>query len=450
MRCDVCGTKTVTRVSLIYGPYREFAFACAGCGVEIRLGLEVIVPNADDIQRWVKDTKLPEEAYVPEANYTKLVNATWITYKSKDELSEGDDQIENVEILDDTFLVAIPKPRHFSPFLLAFSLMEKHIEEFQSMNQIRRKAAADLWPALEQLRLHSQRRQWVLFDKQFQSTFKRRAPDGIADKRRLIYEAFEQYGRLFCKKESAQSEVYEHTSKAENRSSTEVRRLVDYYKSQNKDFALDAQLIDIRRKWAKLFSSLAALYTTHYWDASRYRLDGFTLAQKRFDDLKMLYVDSFETFCRISVIAATVEGINSLGRAVVPKSRGEFTIGEFDVLRNGNKPDVLRRLGSPVAELFVPYIDHRLRNGIGHNSAHYDVTNDKVRYWVENERGRTEYELPYILFCEKVFSIYLQLEVVSHYVNWILLFYVAKPTASDLGVSILPFFQQDEHAQSAP
>ncbi|MGQ0761474.1 MAG: hypothetical protein ACT4OT_05590 [Acidobacteriota bacterium] len=154
LRCDVCGTRTITRVSLIYGPYREFAFPCPGCGVEIRVGVEVIVPTRDDIERWVNDTKLPEE-----------------------------------------------------------------------------------------------------------------------------------------------------------------------------------------------------------------RLEEFTLAQKRFEDLKALYVDSFETLCRISVIAATVEGIISKGKAVVLKSKGEFTIAEFDMLRNGNKPDVLNRLGSPVADLFVPYIDHRLRNG---------------------------------------------------------------------------------------
>src|SRR5260370_6530931 len=129
LRCNVCGTKTIPRVSLIYGPYREFAFPCPACGVEIRVGVEVVVPTREDIERWVKDTKLPEETFVPEPKYTKLLNATWLDYKSKSEWSEGDDQIENVEILDDTFLVAVPKPKHFSPFILAFELMEKHIDE---------------------------------------------------------------------------------------------------------------------------------------------------------------------------------------------------------------------------------------------------------------------------------------------------------------------------------
>ncbi len=448
LRCNVCGTKTITRVSLIYGPYREFAFPCPACGVEIRVGVEVVVPTREDIERWVKDTKLPEETFVPEPKYTKLLNATWLDYKSKSEWSEGDDQIENVEILDDTFLVAVPKPKHFSPFILAFELMEKHIDEYQSSNHIRRKAAANLWPALDQLRLHSERRQWPLFDKQFKDIFETQPPNGIAHKKRVMHEALEHYGLVFCKDQSEHEVVYEHILKAENSSSREVRSLVDYYKSQNKDAALEAQLTDVRRRWARLFSSIAALYTTHYWDASRHRLDRFTLAQKRFDDLKVLYVDSFETFCRISVIAATVEGINSLGRAAVPKSKGEFTISEFDVLRNGNKADVLSRLGSPIADLFVPFMDHRLRNGIGHNSAYYDVVRDEVHYLVENEKGRTEYKLPYILFCEKLFNLYLQLEVVSRYVTWILLFYMAQPTAAHSPLSFLAFFEKtvtDQH-----
>lgn len=237
LRCDVCGTRTITRVSLIYGPYREFAFPCPGCGVEIRVGIEVIVPTRDDIERWVNDTKLPEETYVPEAKYTKLLNATWIGYKSKSEWSEGDDEIKNVEILDHTFLVQLPKQRHWSPFILAFEFMGEKIEEYQSSNSIRRKAAADLWPALDQLKLHSDRRQWSLFDKQFLKIFKTRPPNEIAVKTRLMYEAFEHYGLVFSKDRSNHSIVHEHILRAEKHSHTAVKCLVDYYKAQAKDGA---------------------------------------------------------------------------------------------------------------------------------------------------------------------------------------------------------------------
>lgn len=174
-----------------------------------------------------------------------------------------------------------------------------------------------------------------------------------------------------------------------------------------------------------IFGARSALHNT-LLGFLEHEINGFTLAQKRFDELKGLYVDSFETFCRISVIAAGVEGIISLGRAAIPKAKGEFTLEQFEVFKNGSKPDVLRRLGAPVSDLFVPHMDHKLRNGIGHNSANYQVTSDEVHYVIQNERGRVEHAVPYVSFCHSMFELYLQLETVSVYANWLRLFYKSR------------------------
>jgi hypothetical protein len=256
--------------------------------------------------------------------------------------------------------------------------------------------------------------------------FNIKTPDAIASKTKVLYKSIENYGLLFCKDNAIHKLIKQRLNQAESISRGETAKLADYYKTRKKDIAIENQLHDIRRRWAKLFPALAALYTTHYWDASQYQITGFTLAQKRFDELKSLYVDSFETFCRISVLAASIEGIISVGRAVIPRARGEFTIEEFDLFKNGNKPDILRRLGPLISDLFVPYMNHRLRNGIGHNSAKYDVVSDQVHYVTENERGITPYNVPYISFCESMFNLYIQLEVVSLYINWARLFYYPK------------------------
>jgi hypothetical protein len=425
LRCVVCGTKTITRVSLVYGPYREFAFPCPECAVEIRFGVEVIVPSEQDVNNWMKATGLPVETFVPNAQYTEPLNAEWLNrHTNKEEWLREDKEIKNVEILDDTFLVAVPKQRDLSPFILATSLMDDATIDFQHSNDIRRRAASEVWPALEQLILHSHRRQWVIFDQQFLNSFGVKPPNAIADKISALYERIEQYGLLFCTDERLHNVIRERLRQCET-SRIETRHLVDYYQSRKKDLSIENQIHDIRRRWARIFPAVAALYTTHYWDSAKHQLTNFTLAQKRFDELKTLYVDSFETFCRISAIAAGVEGIISLGRAVVPKAKGEFTLEDFDLFRNGSKPDVLKRL-APLDVLFVPYMDHRLRNGIGHNSAKYDVVSDEVHYVIENEKGTRAYTIPYISFCERMFNLYIQLETVSLYVNWIRLFYKSK------------------------
>ena len=427
LQCDVCGTKTITRVSLVYGPYREFAFPCAGCGVEIRFGVDVTVPTEEEVKAWSEQTKLPEEGFAPDPVYSNLANAKWIdTDLGKVQWMEQDKKIENLEILDDTFLIPVPKVRDLSPFILGFHLMGKSVREFLNADHIRRKAAAESWPELEQLILHHDRKQWTLFDRQFGRLFGVKPPDAISDKSRALFRCLENYGLVFCKDDSLHQVIKDRLNQAETLSLRQTRYLVDHYQSTARDIAIEHQLNDIRRRWSKIFSALGALYITDYWDPSKHEINRFTLAQKRFDELKGLYVDSFETLCRISVIAAGVEGIISSGKAVIPKAKGEFTLEEFEVFKNGSKPDVLRRLGPPVSDLFVRFIDHKLRNGIGHNSAKYHVASDEVHYVIQNEKGRSEYAVSYISFCHSMFELYRQIETVSVYVSWLRLFYKSK------------------------
>jgi hypothetical protein len=82
-------------------------------------------------------------------------------------------------------------------------------------------------------------------------------------------------------------------------------------------------------------------------------------------------------------------------------------------MTNGLKQNILDKLA--IADLFIPFIDHRLRNGIGHNAARYDVVEDKINY----KNGTQYYSIYYIEFCDKVVKLYGQLELISLYSNWL-------------------------------
>ena len=166
-----------------------------------------------------------------------------------------------------------------------------------------------------------------------------------------------------------------------------------------------------------MYACLAPIYTALYWNDKEHTLDSFTLAQKRFEELKPFYVDCFETFCRVSVIAAGLEGIIASTAVGVPAMRRIIPIDQFDVMKNGTKPDVLKHLA--IGDIFAPYIDHNLRNGLGHHSAHYDVKTDLIQYATENPKGLKKHRVSYIRFCEKVVRLYSQLEVVSIYAHWL-------------------------------
>jgi hypothetical protein len=101
----------------------------------------------------------------------------------------------------------------------------------------------------------------------------------------------------------------------------------------------------------------------------------------------------------------------------MPTSKRVMALDEFDIKPNGAKPDILKQLA--IGDIFVPFIEHNLRNGLGHHSAHYEVKSDSIQYATENQSGMKKHQISYTRFCEKVVKLYAQLEVVSIYAHWL-------------------------------
>jgi hypothetical protein len=395
LQCSVCGARTITQTALNYADYLEFAFPCHGCAVEIRFGLELHPPNV---------------------KYVKIINAEWVG---------RDDTTAHKEVFDADHLIPVLRDqKFFSPFLATAGLLGVSTTIlYHQDSSVRQFAIDQFWSRLEQLGLHFSRKQWDLFDKQYKELGFEKTLKTPLQRRRGLDNANEIYGGFFRPKDRKPYTLIRKRIKlAKAASKPEVIKLVSYFRGKGKDADLDHQIQDIRRRWAKLYSVVAPIYTIYYWDDKVHNLSNYTLAQKRFDELKSFYIDCFETFCRISVIAAGIEGIITEGKAVIPRAKGEFSLEEFDLFKNGSKPDILKRLHNDVANLFVPFIDHRLRNGIGHHAAKYVVVGDRIDYVIENDKGLQRFTIPYILFCEKVVKLYAQIELVSLYVNWLMSF----------------------------
>ena len=287
---------------------------------------------------------------------------------------------------------------------------------------MRRSVIEHFWPQIDKLILHFRREQWDLFDKQHNELLKKNEKfTSITQRKIALYQALENYCKLFRPADvSPYKLIDDRINLAIGTSSSAIDDLAKYYAAKNKSIEIDNQIQDIRRRWVKIYYAVEPIYIAIYWNPEQYKLADYTLAQKRFDELKSIYIDCFETFCRISVIAAGIEGIIATKTASVPKAKGTLTLEQFDTMSNGSKSDILRKLA--IADLFVPFIDHRLRNGIGHHAAHYDVIRDKIDFTIENRKGIQVFEISYIAFCDKVVNIYRQLELVSLYSNWLQVF----------------------------
>jgi hypothetical protein len=265
---------------------------------------------------------------------------------------------------------------------------------------------------------HLDRKQWDLFDKQWEQLELEGKNDSEAAKIRAAFNAIDLWEMVFAPGTDQDKEtVQKRIALGRATSRPLMQKLVEFFSSKGKDESIYHELLAIRDRWAKNYVCLSPIYVRFYWDDSKHKLESYSVTEKRFDDLKLLYVESFETFCRVSVIAAGIEGIIYKGIVGVPLTKRVMDLAQFDTTPNGSKPDMLKQL--KVADLFVPFIDNKLRNGIGHHSAHYDVATDLVHYRVENEKGIRDLTISYTLFCEKIVNLYRQLHVVSGYAHWL-------------------------------
>lgn len=388
-KCKICGEKIITRAAIAHTDYQEFAFPCPSCGSELRFGMTI-------------NNKKPS------IKYTKVINLIKIT---------PDDNIFTIKVFDSESLNPVDENRHFSPFL-ATARLPRDFHYYSNERGNRFFAVQSLLPVLQQLRTHADRGDWDLFDRQLKKS-SLSVPNTIGEKWRIYWKLERHYCSCICPYSSgAIARTTQRIALARSICEKTVQDLIAHFTQTGQDSDIHYQINDLRRRWMQYFKILEPLYLIYYWDSKRNNLTDYTLAQKRFDELKSFYVDLFETFCRVSVIAAAIEGVVFHKKAIVETSRGTMLIEDFSSHQNGSKRDILQRLA--IGDLFVPFMDHMLRNGIGHHSAKYDVLSDEIQYKVRKNKTTVKNSIEYIVFCEKVLRLYCQLEIVSEYSRFII------------------------------
>lgn len=390
LRCSTCGTAATTRTAIGHGSYQEFAFPCPGCGIEIRFGMT-----------------LDQEQVSFE--YTKIQNATWIDDEKPD---------DPVFTFDGENLVPLGTSP-ISPFV-ATAFLSMDPEQFMQHQAIRFSAQKECWPKLERLHTHYLRQQWAFFREELRSLGYSKVNCTTNPRRcEALIHATQSYGKFYSDPNSQGAEwIRSRLAEAEGRSARATTAVVEYFRVRDEHKLLNEEIHNLRKQWTVFIPLLLPLFHVYYWDPQKHSLDRYTIAQKRFAELKPFYVDCFETSCRLSSVAASIEGALALSEAAVPTRRGRMSIEEFQYLPNAAKIDLLKRL--PVADLFVPFLDPSLRNGIGHNAARYIVANDSIEYVTQSPNGLKKGAVSYIRFCEKVLRAYGQLEVIAVYSDWLL------------------------------
>ena len=382
----------MTRTALGHAEYQEFAFPCNGCGVEIRYGMDLDQKKAD----WA---------------YTKLINAEWI--KSEKEPDEID-----VRVFDTETLIPLDIGTFFSPFIRTAHL-PRDAKRYHRDRTCRIKLCQEVWPVLRKLKIHFENRNWKLYQKEWQLI----DPD-FNESRELwlvahFFRQLHRFGELFRPFSEADSQLLrQRINLAESISPKACSQLREYFDGLGWSEHLFSELYSIKDRWVNIYGIVQPIYLSLYWDERKNSLDDFAVSQKRFDELKPLFVDIYETLCRVSVIAGAFEGIIFSGNPVIPNEAREITVDEYRGTDNGKKFELFQRLVP--ARCFTQMSESTMRNGIGHHSAHYEVKNDVIRYRKENKKGIKSFEISYTRFCDALVRLYGQFDVASVYVNWLL------------------------------
>lgn len=380
LECSECKTTVLTRSAAGHANYQEFAFPCPKCGIELRFGMNLDQKNAG-------------------VAYPLVKNGEW-----RDDLHEA----EHERKLDTETLVAVEDNDEMMPFLRA-PFLAKDFEKSMELHAGRYQAMHHFWPELEKMTVHQQSRNRALLIKVAKGISYDDPVKTDADALELLLRAFDTYGLMFTCDGGTAREKVDQLIRSVNLAAGGQPALVEFYEAEHRWVNLWTQLMSLRKKWAELVGPIVwPVFRSVDWDPAKAKLSSFTLCQKRFSELGPFYVDAFETLGRLSVLASGMEGVVKHNQPVIALKTREMPLGEFEATRNGQKPGILARLD--IGPLFVPFLDSKLRNGIGHHSAHYRAKTDDIYY--QNQSGTTieRFSISYIDFCDKLMRLYAQVE----------------------------------------
>ena len=170
----------------------------------------------------------------------------------------------------------------------------------------------------------------------------------------------------------------------------------------------------VRRAFVDCYNEgLHLVLQVRYWREEFRDLRDIKVTMKHFDRFRQLYIDTFETLCRLLVLATVVESIIHRDSLDITLSKRSVTVDGFEALPNGVKREHFLKL--VIGDLFSDVLDMELRNGIGHHQAHYDAPADEVVLYDTKQGSSVERRIGYTGFCDAVLREVAAVELAATY-----------------------------------
>lgn len=378
LECDSCGTRIITRTQIGWGDSQIHSFPCPVC--DIGITYKVIL---DQKKITVKYDPKPENAHWVEseigANYVVNFNA---------------------ELL-------IPKYAITHPFLSSFISVCHHFKNwptFQRQELARLNWRKNIWPITKRLPIHYENGNWNLFDSNAAKIGESPKENSVLSRLALLRNIYDvPFSWMLYPDDSRLARIKQRIALASSISPTLMNKITSDFHGSGRVKEIWRQLNHFHNTFVECFPYVSPLLQPKiYWKQSE-NLMAYVVCDKRFGPLKNLYIECFETFCRLSVIALSFEAIILYQKLEIPTKKGSIDLWSFEKLPNANKGGHLIKF--PIADLFVPFMDTSLRNGIGHNSAKYNPSKDEVVCIQQSGTALLEDPIHYTIFCDKVLEL---------------------------------------------
>jgi len=380
LRCTACGSLVVTRTSIGHGDSQIHSFPCPGCGVGITYKL-------------LLDQRNVGLEYIPSPE-----NATWV----ESEEGAGHEVTFDAELLVPRHALSTPL---MSPWMAAYDLLRDNTPIFQHKEAIRLIWRENFWPVTKRLPIHYQNENWDLFDADARKIDEKSEEDTAFSRFALLRHIYDlPFGWMLYPDAGRRSRIQQRLTLARTIAPNIVADLASQYLRSGRIAELWRQLQEFHNSFVRDFPYLSPLLQPKlYWQKPPSDLTPYALCDKRFSELKPLFIESFEIFARLSVIAIAIEVIIHHSSLEIPTKKSSIDLWSFENLPNARKPDHLSKY--PISDLFSPHLDTTLRNGIGHNAARYDAASDEVVSVKQVGATLLEDRINYTVFCDQVLEL---------------------------------------------
>ena len=378
--CISCDSKIITRTQIGHKDMQKHSFSCPTCGVVITYILDL---DQEKVSFKFRD---PE-------------NGKW---------ADDEDGAVKTLTFSDEIVVPASMPDFISPHIATWGRYDW--EKCREDEGLRQLFVRKTFQYAERCRVHFERGNWDLFDKESPSHHE----EPVTPKSRLI-DLYNFYTAGFSKftliPGGTYDRIHQRLTYAKSLDQSLVNDLAEHYLVSGRIVSLWKEIFSVRNSFVNCYSFVQPLITVKYWK-EEYR-EPVTLSDKRFNELRQLYIDCFETLFRLLVLAMGFEAIIHHRKLEIPTKKGSMTLEQFEQMPNATKRDHIAKF--PIEDLFMPVLDTDFRNGIGHHAAHYEQEHDAIVIFDTKDAGTVNRVVGYTEFCEKVLDLFVAFELAAMY-----------------------------------